>query len=152
VSVFDLRAEPTEGNIPFLYSFAKLRLTSYASAPIRLADTTALQLDQYAVFIHASADEDEKRKNRTKARVCTKAEWPFRIVKCVFGFTKVRYRGLKKDREWLCAAFALATSTGTASDWQGSIFGWLLWRHSVPATSHSGLRRVTLTVRHTKIR
>jgi IS5 family transposase len=35
-------------------------------------------------------------------------EWPFRILKRVFGFTKVRYRGLKKNHEWLCAAFALA--------------------------------------------
>ena len=34
-------------------------------------------------------------------------EWPFRIIKRVFGFTKVRYRGLKKNHEWLCAAFAL---------------------------------------------
>jgi len=25
----------------------------------------------------------------------------------VFGFTKVRYRGLKKNHEWLLAAFAL---------------------------------------------
>jgi hypothetical protein len=33
--------------------------------------------------------------------------WPFRIVKRVFGYTKVRYRGLKKNHEWLCAAFAL---------------------------------------------
>jgi IS5 family transposase len=34
-------------------------------------------------------------------------EWPFRILKRVFGFVKVRYRGLKKNHEWLCAAFAL---------------------------------------------
>jgi IS5 family transposase len=34
-------------------------------------------------------------------------EHPFRILKRVFGFTKVRYRGLKKNHEWLCAAFAL---------------------------------------------
>jgi transposase, IS5 family len=34
-------------------------------------------------------------------------EWPFRILKRVFGFTKVRYRGLKKNHEWLLAAFAL---------------------------------------------
>jgi IS5 family transposase len=26
----------------------------------------------------------------------------------VFGFTRVRYRGLKKNHEWLCAGFALA--------------------------------------------
>jgi IS5 family transposase len=34
-------------------------------------------------------------------------EWPFRILKRVFGLTKVRYRGLKKNHEWLLAAFAL---------------------------------------------
>ena len=56
----------------------------------------------------AGVDEIEKRKNRTKARVRAKVEWPFRIVKRVFGFTKVRYRGLKKNHQWLCAAFALA--------------------------------------------
>jgi len=52
-------------------------------------------------------DEVECRKNRTKARVRSKVEWPFRILKRVFGFTKVRYRGLKKNHEWLLAAFAL---------------------------------------------
>jgi hypothetical protein len=31
--------------------------TRYVSASIRLTDTTALQLDQYAAFIHAPADE-----------------------------------------------------------------------------------------------
>ena len=52
-------------------------------------------------------DENERRKNRTKARVRSKVEWPFRILKRVFGLTKVRYRGLKKNHEWLLAAFAL---------------------------------------------
>jgi IS5 family transposase len=28
-------------------------------------------------------------------------------VERVYGFTKVRYRGLKKNHEWMCAAFAL---------------------------------------------
>lgn len=51
-------------------------------------------------------DELTRAKNRTKARVRAKVEWPFRILKRVFGFTKVRYRGLKKNHEWLCAAFA----------------------------------------------
>jgi hypothetical protein len=31
--------------------------TRYVSASIRLTDTTALQVDQYAAFIHASADD-----------------------------------------------------------------------------------------------
>ena len=31
--------------------------TRYVSASVRLTDTTAIQLDQYAAFIHAAADE-----------------------------------------------------------------------------------------------
>jgi IS5 family transposase len=42
-----------------------------------------------------------------KSRVRAKVEWPFHVLKRIFGFTKVRYRGLKKNHEWLCAAFAL---------------------------------------------
>jgi len=34
-------------------------------------------------------------------------EWPFRILKRVFGFIRVRYRGLKKNHQWLLTAFAL---------------------------------------------
>ena len=52
-------------------------------------------------------DEIEKRKNRNKSRVRAKVEWPFRILKRVFRFVKARYRGLKKNHEWRCAAFAL---------------------------------------------
>jgi len=53
-------------------------------------------------------DEEEKRKNRTKSRVRAKVEWPFRILKRVFGYTKVRYRGIVKNHHWHLAAFALA--------------------------------------------
>ena len=52
-------------------------------------------------------DEEEKRKNRTKSRVRAKVEWPFRILKRVFNYTKVRYRGIQKNHEWLLTAFAL---------------------------------------------
>src|SRR5271170_4967543 len=52
-------------------------------------------------------DEEAKRKNTAKARVRAKVEHPFRILKRVFGFTKVRYRGIWKNHQWLCAAFAL---------------------------------------------
>ena len=34
-------------------------------------------------------------------------EHPFRILKCIFGFAKVRYRGIKKNHHRLCASFAL---------------------------------------------
>ena len=52
-------------------------------------------------------DREIKRKNTTKARVRSKVEHPFRILKRIFGFTKVRYRGIWKNHQWLCAAFAL---------------------------------------------
>ena len=52
-------------------------------------------------------DELQRRKNSTKARVRAKVEHPFRILKRVFGFEKVRYRGLGKNHNRLCASFAL---------------------------------------------
>ncbi len=52
-------------------------------------------------------DQLQRIKNRTKAKVRAKVEHPFRILKRVFGFVKVRFRGLKKNHDHLCAAFAL---------------------------------------------
>jgi len=74
---------------------------------IREAAPNAQDMTSRRVKTKARVDEGEKRKNRTKARVRAKVEWPFRVLKRVFGFVKVRYRGLKKNHEWLCAAFAL---------------------------------------------
>jgi IS5 family transposase len=52
-------------------------------------------------------DEAAKRKNTTKSRVRAKVEHPFRILKGIFGFDKLRYRGLRKNHNRLCACFAL---------------------------------------------
>jgi IS5 family transposase len=52
-------------------------------------------------------DELQRAKNRVKARVRAKVEHPFRILKRIFGFEKVRYRGLRKNHHRLCASFAL---------------------------------------------
>jgi IS5 family transposase len=52
-------------------------------------------------------DQVAKRKNTTKSRVRAKVEHPFRILKRIFGFDKVRYRGLAKNHNRLCACFAL---------------------------------------------
>jgi transposase, IS5 family len=52
-------------------------------------------------------DEQEKRKNQTKSRVRAKVEWPFLILKHVFVYTEVRYRGILKNHHWHLAAFAL---------------------------------------------
>lgn len=42
-------------------------------------------------------DEVQKAKNRTKSRVRAKVEHVIGVIKRVFGFTKVRYRGLAKN-------------------------------------------------------
>jgi IS5 family transposase len=56
----------------------------------------------------ASALSDaEVSKNRTKSRVRAHVEHPFRILKCVFGFRKVCYRGITKNLNRLQVSFAL---------------------------------------------
>jgi len=52
-------------------------------------------------------DERQRAKNRSKSSVRAKVEHPFRILKRIFGFDKVRYRGLAKNHHRLCACFAL---------------------------------------------
>jgi IS5 family transposase len=52
-------------------------------------------------------DEVEKAKNRTKSRVRAKVEHPFGIIKRVFGFACVRYRGLEKNAHRLFVTCAL---------------------------------------------
>ena len=53
-------------------------------------------------------DELERRKNRTKLKVRAKVEHPIGVIKRVFGFAKVRYRGLKKNTHRLLVTCALA--------------------------------------------
>ena len=77
------------------------------SEAIHEAAPQAQDMTSRRVKTKAGVDEAEKRKTRVKARVRAKVEWPFRIVKRIFGFTKVRYRGLKKNHEWVCAGLAL---------------------------------------------
>ncbi|MGH8197299.1 MAG: IS5 family transposase, partial [Steroidobacteraceae bacterium] len=52
-------------------------------------------------------DEVQRRKNRNKSRVRAKGEHPFLVLKRIFGFTKVRYRGIAKNAERLYVACAL---------------------------------------------
>ena len=52
-------------------------------------------------------DELQRKKNKSKSSVRAKVEHVFRILKRVFGFDKVRYRGIAKNHNRLCANFAL---------------------------------------------
>jgi IS5 family transposase len=51
--------------------------------------------------------DEEKARNKTKSKVRAKVEHPFLILKRVFGFTKVRYRGLEKNATRLFVACGL---------------------------------------------
>lgn len=46
--------------------------------------------------------------NRTRSRVRARVEYAFNVVKHLWGFTKVRYRGLAKNTARIFTAFALA--------------------------------------------
>jgi IS5 family transposase len=45
---------------------------------------------------------------RIKAGIQAKAEHPFRVIKRQFGYTKVRYRGLRKNTAQLMTLFSLS--------------------------------------------
>jgi IS5 family transposase len=53
-------------------------------------------------------DEQERRKNRTKSSVRSRVEHVIGVIKRVFGFAKVRYRGLDKNAHRLFVICALA--------------------------------------------
>ena len=44
-------------------------------------------------------DELQRKKNWSKSRVRTKVEHPFCVLKRIFGFDKVKYRGLEKNHQ-----------------------------------------------------
>src|SRR5713226_5543090 len=74
---------------------------------IRQAAPRAQDMTSRRVHYKNFVDELQKAKNRVKARVRAKVEHPFRILKRIFGFEKVRYRGIQKNHHRLCASFAL---------------------------------------------
>ena len=49
-----------------------------------------------------------EKAEQLKASVRAKVEHPFRVIKCQFGFTKVRYKGLAKNTAQLMTLFALS--------------------------------------------
>ena len=67
-----------------------------------------------ACFIQAKAgrnrplSDEELSKNRNKSKVRAKGEHPFLVIKRIFGFAKVRYRGLAKNTNRALVTCALA--------------------------------------------
>ena len=59
-----------------------------------------------------------------KSSVRCKVEHPFRIVKCLFGYKKVAYRGLAKNENRLYALFASANLYALASRGRSLAAAW----------------------------
>ena len=53
-------------------------------------------------------NEATRAKNRSKSRIRVRVERVFCVVKCLWGFSKVRYRGLAKNATRAFTALALA--------------------------------------------
>lgn len=58
-------------------------------------------------FRNRPLTQRERDKNRTKSRVRAKVEHPFLVLKRIFGFCKVRYRGLDKNATRVFVALGL---------------------------------------------
>lgn len=56
---------------------------------------------------HRPLSDEDRARNRNKSRVRSKGEHPLLILKRIFGFTKVRYRGLHKNSNRLFVACGL---------------------------------------------
>ncbi len=81
--------------------------TRTAGAP---RDEEAASPRWYVPFKRAKGQEvtdEEKRINRMLASIRAAAEHPFRVLKCQFGYRKVRFRGLFKNEQHLFTLFAL---------------------------------------------
>jgi len=63
---------------------------------------------QTKAYRHRPLSESDRARNRTKSKVRAKVEHAFLVIKRIFGWAKVRYRGLAKNTHWLQISCALA--------------------------------------------
>lgn len=75
---------------------------------IRAAAPNARDFTNRRYRFGSRVDEMIRAKNRTKSSVRAKVEHPIGVIKRIFGFTKVRYRGLAKNLHRLEVSAALA--------------------------------------------
>jgi len=57
---------------------------------------------------HRPLSAVERARNRIKSTVRAKVEYAFLVIKRIFGWAKVRYRGLEKNTRWLFISCGLA--------------------------------------------
>lgn len=80
---------------------------SEQKATLREAEPSARDSTQKKGNRHRPLSEADRKRNRTKSKVRAKVEHPFHVMKRVFQFSKVRYRGLAKNANHVFASCAL---------------------------------------------
>jgi IS5 family transposase len=75
---------------------------------IRSVAPKASDFTQAKASRYRQLTDTERSKNRNKSRVRAKGEHPFLVIKRIFGFAKVCYRGIAKNANRLFVACALA--------------------------------------------
>ncbi|MDO8535303.1 MAG: IS5 family transposase [Xanthobacteraceae bacterium] len=75
---------------------------------IRRVAPKASDFTQAKASRYRQLTDTERSKNRNKSRVRAKGEHPFLVIKRIFGFAKVCYRGIAKNANRLFVACALA--------------------------------------------
>jgi IS5 family transposase len=75
---------------------------------IAAAAPQARDLTHRKGYRHRPLSERDAARNRLKSQVRAKVEHPIGVIKRIFGFTKVRYRGLAKNTHRLWVTCALA--------------------------------------------
>ena len=77
------------------------------TAIIKAAAPEARDFTNRRVRFAGRIDEVERSKNRTKSRTRARVEHPFLVLKRLWGFAKVRYRGLAKNANRTFTAMAM---------------------------------------------
>lgn len=57
---------------------------------------------------HGNLSTRQRRRNRQQSKIRARVEHLFRIIKCQFGYRRVRYRGLEKNRVQVMTLMAIA--------------------------------------------
>ncbi|MDE1998301.1 MAG: IS5 family transposase [Burkholderiales bacterium] len=100
--------------LPQLLHGEELRVygdSAYASQQELIASKAPAALDctnQRVRKVNGVADEIERARNRKKSKVRARVEHVFAVIKRLWGFNKVRYRGLQKNATRAFTALALA--------------------------------------------
>jgi IS5 family transposase len=78
------------------------------SEAIRQAAPKAKDFTNKRAYRNRPLSQREEQANQTKSKVRARVEHPFLVIKRIFGFAKVRYRGLAKNANRLFVTCALA--------------------------------------------